>query len=877
MAFLDKLRTDSRAIFISYSSIDRGRVDGLGLIFEGLGKDVFHDHRVLKPGMKWKAGLQEGLDEADTLVLFWTKHAGSSDWVRWEYEHFLAKGARAADASDDPGEAPKSVSTHDPAGDDGGESGVEAQTVVPTEPKLIPVLVDDTPLPEPLSQFHAVDLSKLLGSPGKEGDADEITVAVIEKLQGQGIDLSAAGKGGDEAKKDPERAMFLLLGFGLLATLWRYPSEVFKRFWNGLMEKTGQISKGQALALLAAVGVGIAASGPVKSALADVPRGVSELAPEWVKGWDWPQFALTIPPLSWIVLPPEDEEERVQVLLAGLDHQLAALNFTLNEWNESRLKVDALAAMLGAPSDSVELVLARLVDDLARRQPVPPPDPTPTPDQIQQQLDVVNNRLGDLIQNQFTVESIADAVDLTTAEVERLLGQIAMELARRPGGGGDDPTPIEIVNNVDGPEGWPTISAESVAEALGVSAQEARGLLADIAADLAANPIVITPTTPAFPIRLTNQLGGISNQLGGIQADLDRMEDANSNRDEILVELGDLNARLDAVAALDQLATMNQILAQWADTRSLIESIGLMAGTDPERVEEILVQVEALLEEQRGGGDGVTVDLSPTLLALRRDHDRLHRRLDGVYTRLGVGAGTATVTARTSTTADVVRESETRVRQDLSQYRTDVSELLLDQRHTLSREHDELLLKTVAVNTLMEGLMGLRDPNLPDLRSTSSVSVELSPQIAAAITDQLEQRLDLYQTQANTRHTDLSVQLERIATRLERLERPANGGWTEVEFQDEPRSRGYRPPVAQWVPDPVYPPEAGGREGAVRVEALIDERGDVHVQDVHLVDGPAALAEEAERTINKWVYDPATVDGDPVSLRLRVSVVFTVR
>ena len=51
-----------KRIFISYSSVDRLRTSGLALLLEAMGHQVFHDHRTIKPGMRWEAALQDGLD-----------------------------------------------------------------------------------------------------------------------------------------------------------------------------------------------------------------------------------------------------------------------------------------------------------------------------------------------------------------------------------------------------------------------------------------------------------------------------------------------------------------------------------------------------------------------------------------------------------------------------------------------------------------------------------------------------------------------------------------------------------------------------------------------------------------------------------------------
>ena len=53
MTVYDQNQPTANNVFISYSSIDRLRTNGLGLLLEAMGHQVFHDHRTIKPGMRW--------------------------------------------------------------------------------------------------------------------------------------------------------------------------------------------------------------------------------------------------------------------------------------------------------------------------------------------------------------------------------------------------------------------------------------------------------------------------------------------------------------------------------------------------------------------------------------------------------------------------------------------------------------------------------------------------------------------------------------------------------------------------------------------------------------------------------------------------------
>ncbi len=89
----DATESTSRAkrTFISYASEDRARVGGLAPLLEALGHEIFFDQRSLIAGQRWHERIDEALETADALVVFWTKHAARSKWVRYEYERFVVR------------------------------------------------------------------------------------------------------------------------------------------------------------------------------------------------------------------------------------------------------------------------------------------------------------------------------------------------------------------------------------------------------------------------------------------------------------------------------------------------------------------------------------------------------------------------------------------------------------------------------------------------------------------------------------------------------------------------------------------------------------------------------------------------------------------
>lgn len=226
-------------IFISYSSIDRIRTTGLAMLLKAMGHQVFHDHDTILPGRRWKAALQEGLDDADAVMVFWTKHAARSDWVRKEYEYFLAK-------------YPDRV--------------------------LAPVLGDDTPLTALLETRQGADFIPVVNDVlqmkrdmKKDGKrATEIARAVEDRLKESGITVDS---------KHQKRALFLFLGFNWLLTLLRYPAAWLQKTGSKTVETSAQATAGQlvGVAVAAIVGGGLMVQPAIDYAQRDARKVVATL------------------------------------------------------------------------------------------------------------------------------------------------------------------------------------------------------------------------------------------------------------------------------------------------------------------------------------------------------------------------------------------------------------------------------------------------------------------------------------------------------------------------------------------------------------------------------------------------------------------------
>jgi protein TonB len=61
---------------------------------------------------------------------------------------------------------------------------------------------------------------------------------------------------------------------------------------------------------------------------------------------------------------------------------------------------------------------------------------------------------------------------------------------------------------------------------------------------------------------------------------------------------------------------------------------------------------------------------------------------------------------------------------------------------------------------------------------------------------------------------------------------------------------------------------AAGITGSVSLEVVIDETGSV--ADAHLVRPAPLLENTAVATVRQWRFEPATLDGKPVPVRMNV-------
>jgi protein TonB len=74
--------------------------------------------------------------------------------------------------------------------------------------------------------------------------------------------------------------------------------------------------------------------------------------------------------------------------------------------------------------------------------------------------------------------------------------------------------------------------------------------------------------------------------------------------------------------------------------------------------------------------------------------------------------------------------------------------------------------------------------------------------------------------------------------------------------------------------NPIYPAEARIQRiaGAVTLDATVAEDGSVH--NLKVVSGPSLLASAATAAVKLWRYSPSTLDGKPIEVQKRITIVF---
>ena len=92
----------ARTIFISYAREDEELVLPIVRLLRAAGAKVFVDQENIPYGDNWERVLMEQLGEAERVLVFWSKSAAESKWVRREYVTAIREGVRVVPVPLDP-------------------------------------------------------------------------------------------------------------------------------------------------------------------------------------------------------------------------------------------------------------------------------------------------------------------------------------------------------------------------------------------------------------------------------------------------------------------------------------------------------------------------------------------------------------------------------------------------------------------------------------------------------------------------------------------------------------------------------------------------------------------------------------------------------
>ncbi len=108
--------------FFCYAQEDRWAVEALANVCRAVFVEPLADYRVLEPGTDLEQGLWKAIDQADVFFVIWTRRAAASVWVAKEIDRFLRRCEQSP------------------------------------ELRLVPILLDGTPLREDLQRFLGIDM-----------------------------------------------------------------------------------------------------------------------------------------------------------------------------------------------------------------------------------------------------------------------------------------------------------------------------------------------------------------------------------------------------------------------------------------------------------------------------------------------------------------------------------------------------------------------------------------------------------------------------------------------------------------------------------------------------------------------------------------------
>ena len=78
--------------FISYARLDADVVTPIVQIMRAVGADTFQDTDSIPAGKKWRPVIEESLDNADIVLVFWSKGSSQSVEVEKEWRRAIEAG-----------------------------------------------------------------------------------------------------------------------------------------------------------------------------------------------------------------------------------------------------------------------------------------------------------------------------------------------------------------------------------------------------------------------------------------------------------------------------------------------------------------------------------------------------------------------------------------------------------------------------------------------------------------------------------------------------------------------------------------------------------------------------------------------------------------
>ena len=138
----DFLPESEHPVFASYSHEDSEIVGSLVVVLRAAGSGVFRDVDSIPPGSRWRAVIADAITQCHVFLLFWCRHSARSRAV-----------------------------------------ASECQQAVAFQKRIVPILLDSTPLPSHLAEYQWVDIRTAVGA--HEDECVEVENSIPNILPGR--------------------------------------------------------------------------------------------------------------------------------------------------------------------------------------------------------------------------------------------------------------------------------------------------------------------------------------------------------------------------------------------------------------------------------------------------------------------------------------------------------------------------------------------------------------------------------------------------------------------------------------------------------------------------------------------------------------------